>query len=221
MSVKSVVILLVLVLLAGSAGLIAYVRYYDALERSRRISELLDEGFLAVNSDPDTAVAKALEVLESDPDRSAAYLLQGRANFLKGRYRAALDLFETGLDRLEDLSLQPEYKFHAGMACLNLFRESHDREMWREAHRYLLDVTRLGEHDWEAHYAVGLLYADPDYWNKEQVIEHWEAAIRMEEGMSGYRGAGEDGACPICRMEFRPKREEYGRQLEIVRKVAR
>lgn len=217
MSIRMMVLIGVMVVLLCVAGGYACNRYLGFRDKENRVDELVASGLTCVESDPDKAITLSLEAREIDDSRPEPLFVLGRANFFKKRYQKALDLFLEGIDHLGDTpELLPEYHFHAGLSALNLHIETGSKNDGREALRLLSNATAEGAHRADAHYALCRLYWQESFLNLESLAKNNEQARRIEEGLEGYPGSGEDGACSHCRMAFRRDFDGTGRAERIV-----
>lgn len=175
----------------------------ESQDRSHRTMALVEEGFAALADDQDAAIRMALEALSIDPECMPALILQGRANFMKGKFADSIEIFQKAMNVSRDIDMLPEFGFHIGLAQFNLFKETKIKDHWREAFKQLSEAANLGCHRADANIALGTLYMTKEYFDKKTALLYWERAFRFESELEGYPGSGEDGACPHCRQEFK------------------
>ncbi len=208
--------------------------------RENRIGTLLAEGFEIMETDPDRAIEKGREAERIGGAGPGSCLLLGRAHFLKGKaiqaeageaglsseakrdalrsFRSARDCFKRGLFLpLKEIDLLPEFSYHAGLACMVLFAETNDDVLWQEGRSYLDRAAKMGAHQADASFALGIYFMQKGYENANRIVEYWEDGIRLEEALDGYPGSGEDGCCPHCSIPFSKKQDLIAEQLKILK----
>ncbi len=216
MKLRTIIILVAAGVMLAVAVLLLFSSYYDSVQKSEKVRDLVNEGFLVLKNDPDEAVRLALTARDIAPESVDAVFLLGRANAVKEKHKNAIKIFEEGTNLVDDMGLLNELYYHIGLAWLNLYEETNIDDCRIEALKHLSDAAKMGNHRADANLALGGLYGMAGYVDKDKIIFYWERAFRIEREMAGYPGSDDDGACPNCRMEFIRKEPDLIEQYKIL-----
>jgi len=207
MRVRNIAILGAVIIVLVVAALFVFSYIAEERAKTAKVNELVNEGFIVLDSDPDEAIRLALTARDIDAADLDARILLGRGLHEKKKYGDAANVFIDALNDIEDLDFLPELSYHAGHAYLSLYHETKIADDWQKAFRFFSDAANIGEHLVDANVGLGLLYCYPDYFDGDMVVRYLERAFEREADILGYPGSGEDGRCPNCKMEFKKKKE--------------
>ncbi len=207
MRVRNIAILGAVIIVLSVAAVFVFAYIAEEQAKAAEVDELIKQGFMVLESDPDEAIRLALTARDIEPADLDARILLGRGHHEKKKYRDATEIFTDALNDLEDLDLLPELSYHAGHALISLYHETRIGEDWQRAFRFFSDSANLGEHVVDANIGLGLLYCYPDFFDDQMVVRYLDRAFEREAALLGYPGAGEDGRCPLCKMAFKKKKE--------------
>lgn len=192
----------------------------DTSEHRTAYFQRVEEGFLklsdSVDGDVDGAIAKGLAALDlagkADLDGKEAYLLLGRAFYMKKQYRKSIEELEKGLDAAEEIEFRNDVNYHLGLAYFRIYRDVQGEETFRMARECFIEASNIGNHQADAYYGLALLYAllhdkNPRVEFRVSIVDYLKQCQRIEAGMAGYGEGRPDSSCPNCYMIFEKKSE--------------
>jgi tetratricopeptide (TPR) repeat protein len=202
---------LALILIAVSIPIILHFLDVHAIES--RYEELVNQGFMELDTNLDDAIRKGLEAKDIHPLGKEALLLLGRAYFLKESYTQAIEELDRILLESEEIDYFPETQYYLGEAYLNQYKDLRQRELWNKALSNFQEAARSSLHRSDAYFGMALLYfssyletPNPDI--RDKIALNLKRCQELEAKMDGYVAGEPDALCPHCRRTYVKKSED-------------